>query len=225
MTDRRYSDDEVSAIFARAAEVEDSTPHAVHSREGMNLAQLQQIGREAGIAPELISRAARELDQPPSPAVPSILGLPLGVARTVELGRKLSDDEWDRFVVSLRETFNARGHISTQGAFRTWSNGNLHVMLEPSAGGHRVRFRTIKGNARSLIVAGALLLTFTAAILGVSYFTGGGAFARAAENVGVLGLIGGALAIVGGVQLPSWARTRRAQMDRLAESLLRGNAD
>ena len=53
MSERRYSDEEVAAIFARATETQESQPRRNTPGEGMTLAELQEIGREVGIAPEL----------------------------------------------------------------------------------------------------------------------------------------------------------------------------
>ena len=76
-----------------------------------------------------------------------LLGLPLGVAQTVEFDRKLTDQEWERIVADLRETFEAPGVVRQQGSLRQWTNGNLQALLEPTATGQRLRMRTVKGNA------------------------------------------------------------------------------
>ena len=44
MTERRYSDEEVAAIFERAAEAQHTSPRHLPSGEGMTLTQLQEIG-------------------------------------------------------------------------------------------------------------------------------------------------------------------------------------
>jgi len=62
MTDRRYNDDEVSAIFLAAAEGPQATSLSVPRSEGLTLADLQEIGREVGIAPEAVAQAARGLE-------------------------------------------------------------------------------------------------------------------------------------------------------------------
>jgi hypothetical protein len=43
----------------------------------------------------------------------------------VHLARKLTDEEWERFVAHVRETFDARGTMTSEGSLRQWSNGNL----------------------------------------------------------------------------------------------------
>src|SRR5512145_1808032 len=100
MSERRYTDDEVAEIFARASEVERAAPRRLASSEGLTLSDLEQIGREAGLAPESIAHAARDLDRARQPAPAArFLGLPLGVARTVYRDRRLTDEEWERLVV------------------------------------------------------------------------------------------------------------------------------
>lgn len=218
--DRRYSEDEVTAIFARATEVQQSAPQRLSSGEGMSLSELQSIGREAGIAPELVAQAARELEQPSAPRMPTFLGMQLGVARTVEIGRKLSDEEWERLVVRLRETFDARGTLSTQGGLRQWTNGNLNVFLEPSGEGHRVRFRTIKGDARMLMSTGIAMLAVSGLLVFVASLTGSEEMSRAISATGGVAMMGAAFAGSGALRLPGWVKKRRLQMDQLAAELL-----
>src|SRR4051812_7964811 len=148
MTDtsgRRYDDKEIAAIFRAAADGPQPSSPDVPRDEGLTLAELQTIGREVGIAPDAIARAAGSLDVRRESESRTLFGLPIGVARTVNLNRRLNDDEWERLVVQLREVFNARGTMRSEGSLRQWTNGNLQVLLEPTATGHRLRFRTVHG--------------------------------------------------------------------------------
>jgi hypothetical protein len=219
MTERRYSDEEVDAIFTRASEVEQDAPQRLLSAEGRTLAELQAIGREAGLSPEAVAQAARSLDQPAQPIPSRFLGLPLGVARTVTLDRRLTDQDWERLVVQLRETFNARGVLRNEGSFRSWSNGNLQVLLEPDGAGHRVRFRTMNGQSRML-----MLMLMGLGMVGVSLATTIAGLltpgAEAFSQFGSLTLIGVAAFAYGALRLPGWARLRQSQMQGLAERLL-----
>lgn len=215
MTERRYNDDEVSAIFEQATEAQQKAVRQLPGGEGMTLAELEQIGREAGIAPELVAQAAKALDRVGQPTGRRFLGLPLGVGRTVELDRRLTDDEWERLVGDLRVTFDARGTVRHEGSLRQWTNGNLHVYLEPGEKGHRVRMRTMKGNALGYMMAGL-------GAIGVGVVTSVGAMlAPGADfsNLLSFGAIGAGLFAVGAVQLPGWARRRRQQMDEIARRL------
>lgn len=145
MIDRRYDDDEVAEIFRKAAEGPQSLPRQAARNEGMTLAELQDIGREVGISPEAVEGAARSLELRPRGAVRQFLGLPIGVGRTIALDRRLSEAEWERLVVELREVFHARGTVSSNGSFRQWTNGNLQALLEPMGNGHCLRLTTTRG--------------------------------------------------------------------------------
>ncbi len=217
MTERRYSEEEVAAIFERAAEAQQTARRQLPSGEGMMLSDLQEIGREVGIPPELVAQAARSMDQGGLPASRTFLGLPIGVGRTVDLDRRISEEEWERLVVDLRETFDARGSVRNDGSFRQWTNGNLQALLEPTATGHRLRLRTVKGDARGLMTAGLASLGVAAALLIGSAVTGqlGGAF----PGAGFLSAIGLSMFGIGALRLPGWARLRRRQMEGVAARL------
>ena len=125
---------------------------------GLTLAALQDIGREVGISAESISLAARSLDLAGRPVSRKFMGLPIGVGRTVEFDRPLSDSDWERLVADLRETFAARGTVRYDGPFRQWTNGNLQALVEPTPNGHRLRLQTVKGDSRVLMTGGVVLL-------------------------------------------------------------------
>src|ERR671914_9277 len=158
MTERRFNEAEVAAILEKAAEAQHAGARQLPSGEGMTLAELQAIGSDVGIDPRLVAQAAHALDKGGRPTARRFLGLPIGVGRTIDLGRKLSDGEWERLVVDLRETFDARGNIRQEGSFRQWTNGNLQALLEPTPTGHQLRLRTFKGDAVRLISGGIISL-------------------------------------------------------------------
>jgi hypothetical protein len=219
MSERRYNDDEVAEIFARASETEQGTRRQLPAAEGLTLSELQRIGQEAGIAPELVAHAATSLDQPRQPETPVFLGLPLGAARTVRLERRLTDAEWEQLVVDLRETFNARGTVRSEGSLRQWSNGNLQVLLEPDGQGQRVRFRTIKGSARPYMFLGLGAMGVAVATFLSSTLTGALGGVDALVKVSPMALVGAAFFAMGALPLRRWARLRREQMEQLAQRL------
>src|SRR5437870_10699022 len=99
------------------------------------------------------------------------LGLPIGVGRSVDLDRALSDPEWERLVADLRDTFDATGRMRQDGAFRQWTNGNLQAVLEPTDIGHRLRLRTGKGDAVAFLMGG-LAIGGLAAAMGIALALG-----------------------------------------------------
>lgn len=222
MTERRFSEDEVADIFARATEATEPTSASqlqAAPGDGMTLAQLQDIGREVGIPAESIARAALAIDRVPPAPTRKVFGLPLGVERTIQLGRKINDEEWERIVVLLRETFNARGTMTGQGSLRQWTNGNLQALLEPTANGQRIRLRTTKGNAAGQIFGGLAMTGVSGTMLVASQIAGAAGDAGRLAATTVLGVMGVVMLATGALGLPRWARTRQQQMDAIAATL------
>lgn len=219
MTERRFNEVEVAAIFERATEAQQTGQRQLPSGDGLTLAELQEIGREVGISPELLGQAANAIDRVGRPTSRNFLGLTIGVGRTVELDRRLSDDEWERLVVDLRETFDARGMVRQDGSLRQWTNGNLQALLEPTATGHRVRLRTVKGDARSLMIGGLGMLGVAAAALIAAVLQNGVGDPGMLSSLGLLASMGVGMFGIGALRLPRWARLRQRQMEEVAERL------
>jgi hypothetical protein len=217
MSDRRYDEEEVAQIFERATEAQEVAVRRSHLGEGFTLAELQEIGAGAGIAPELVARAARSLEVEGASKGRRLLGLPIGVAHTVELARPLSEEEWQHLIVDLRETFDARGRLSGEGAFKQWTNGNLEVLLEPMPTGQRLRMRTLKRNAVGMLGSGLVLLVI-AAVSAVDMTLSGELAQRLSGLLTLLG-VGGGLVGFNAIQLPAWARLRRRQMQEIGERI------
>jgi len=218
MTERRYSDEEVAAIFRAAAEGPEATPTAEARAGGLTLSELQSIAREVDLSPDAVARAARSLDVSPAPASPpTLLGLPLGVQRTVALDRKLTDEEWELLVVELREVFRARGTVREHGSFREWRNGNLHALLEPTPTGQRLRLGTVRRNVQASVTMGGVAVAASAILWGTAVLQG--TLGTMLPEVAMLGTMGVALVANGALRLPGWARQRRAQMDGIVERL------
>jgi hypothetical protein len=218
MAERRYSEEEVAHIIQHAAENQQTSPRQLAPAEGLSLAEVQDIGRQVGISPELVQAAAKTLDAPPQQGSRRWLGLPIGVSRTIELDRRLSESDWERLVVDLRETFDARGNERSAGNFRQWTNGNLQALVEPTGAGDRVRLRTIKGNMRNVIRGGMALLGGSG-VLALIYSLTGNVQTDNLETLGILALTGLAMLTVPVFVLPSWARERRNQMEAIAARL------
>jgi hypothetical protein len=213
MAERQYNDDEVARIFERASEPERSGLPAAAGGKGLTLAALQDIGREVGISPEAISLAAQSLDHAGLPASQRLLGLPIGVGRTVEFNRPLSEAEWEGLVADMRTTFAARGAVRYDGPFRQWTNGNLQALLEPTPTGHRLRLQTVHGGSRALMTSGGVVMGGAAVTFLVIAVTGGLGHPGTAMNVGTLALAGAGMFVAGAARVSGWARRRTAQIE------------
>jgi len=146
----------------------------------------------------------------------TFFGLPVSVGRIVQLDRKVSDPEWERLVVDLRETFEARGVVRQEGSLRQWTNGNLQVLVEPTETGDRIRMRTAKSDVRTLVFCGIGLMAGAGAGLAAAALRGGLNDLGGLVALSVLGAMGAVMLGAGTFRLPGWARTRRQQMESVA---------
>ena len=217
--ERRFTDEEVGQILDAAAEAQASGGSLVAGSTGMTLRELKEIAGEAGISEIAIERAVSELDTPaPVPvSMQKHLGQTIGVGRSVELPRPLTQEEWHELVVDLRQTFDAKGKLSDEGPFRQWTNGNLQALLEPTSSGERLRLKTLKGSARTYQTIGAAFMGITG-LLGVAEL-----FGRAGDpwDLFLLGVIGAAFFVGGRLTVPTWARTRSDQFEDVISRLQR----
>jgi len=222
MTERRYTEEEVAAIFERAAEAQQASRRQLPAGEGMTLADLQSIGREVGIPAELVAQAAQNLERGGEVKPRRFFGLPIGVGRTIEFDRRITDAEWEQLVVDLRETFDARGVVRYDGPFRQWTNGNLQALLEPTPTGHRLKLQTVRSASRASMTAGVLMTAVSGVMVAVAAISGHAA--SAIDAVWPLALVGSTLFGAGAVRLPGWARLRGRQMEGVSARLARGIA-
>ena len=125
-TSRRYTDDEVHAIFERAAARQEEATHAEEaSRAGLSLEELKEIGAEAGIDSAHIALAANELAvrgaAAETKADESLLGIPTRIGATRVIRGHVTHDEWERMVVELRGIFGRDGISGEIGRVREWT--------------------------------------------------------------------------------------------------------
>ena len=216
LTERRFNEAEVAAIFAQASEAQARSPGLqLPSGEGLTLTELREIGREVGISSEQISHAAQVIARGGAPRFRNFLGFPIGVRLTVDLDRRLSDEAWERLVVDLRETFDARGTVRKDGSLRQWTNGNLQALVEPTAAGDRIRLRTTKGDARGMMLSGVAMFGVSAAglLAGAMQGSFGSGALTYLELFATMGVV---MFAAGAFRLPAWARLRQRQMSEVA---------
>ncbi len=217
---RRYNDKEIAKIFEQAAKELESARQQSLMGEGLSLKELQAIGAESGIPAEFIARAAASLYQGPAAFKPEekYLGVPISVSHTVDLPRMLTEDEWNALVVDLRATFDAKGKIEQDGAFRQWTNGNLQILLEPIGKGSRLRMKTTQASAKAGLAVGpfytALALIFPLIML----FKGYESFM--VFITALIFLVGWSVTGYYALKTPKWAKLRKQQMEAVASRMV-----
>ena len=216
MTERRYGDEEAREIFSLATTGETRDRSLPSDSRGLTLDDLQRIGQEAGIEPARVAEAAEKLDARGKLApVRRSFGLPVGLSRVVDLPRAPTDREWEQLISEFRTTFGTPGHTTTSGGLREWSQGDLHISVEPTEHGEQLRLSTL--NSAAMVLNGlGLVMGGMSVLMGAVVAAAG----KPEKVLAILGMFGGiALAAFGAnlVRLPRWARERERQMEAIAE--------
>jgi len=214
--ERRYGDDEIREIFDLATSGATAPGSGVSDEAGLSLGELQEVGLEVGVEPGRIAAAALALEaRREVVSHGTSLGMPVSVGRVIELPGAVTDRDWELLVAELRETFGARGQVTSRGGVRKWSSGNLNAFLEPSETGHRLRLMTHRAAAPAMnwlggtgLVLGLILLTM--------FLTTGPSPPRMEIIMMMLVGIGGGALVSNMISLPRWAREREGQMEYLA---------
>ena len=103
--DRRFSDDDFSVILRKAAEMQEASGAPQHA-EGLTLAEIEHIAREAGIDPRYVRRAANSLTAtPPSEWGARLLGGPRRFHLADEVPGRIPDQGWKKLVEEVRRDF------------------------------------------------------------------------------------------------------------------------
>lgn len=220
MTERRYGDEEIREIFSLATTGGPGDRSLPAESGGMTLGELQRIGEEAGIEPARIAQAAMSLEvRGKATPVRRSFGLPIGMTRVIDLPRAPTDREWEQLISQFRTTFGTPGQSTTSGGLREWSQGDVHIAVEPTAHGEQLRISTLNSLAQVLNAFG-LLTGGMSVVIGATVAAAG----KPEKALVVLGMFGGmALAAFGAnvVRLPSWARERQRQLDATAEQAVK----
>ena len=83
--ERLYKEEEVKKIFEAASLEPHARDQSASPRDALTLREVQEIGRQVGIAPERIADAALAIDSSPPSENP--FGVSVNVRRTVALPR------------------------------------------------------------------------------------------------------------------------------------------
>lgn len=120
---RRYTEEETALVLKRAAELAAHSPSSSEAR-GMTLAEIEQVGREAGIDKALVRRAAKELQRPIQTGSHSaFLGGPtmIRIERIIE--GEVPERVYEFLVEEIRAQLGEMGNASTLGRSLAWTTG------------------------------------------------------------------------------------------------------
>ncbi len=221
--ERKYSEKEISAIFKYAASAQELAGQHTTSEDGLSLAELQKIGEGSGINAAFIARAAAALDGNEAGIIQELaFGRPVALKKTISLREKMSDDDWERLVVDLREVFGTEGHLSQEGSFRKWIGLDVKVHVEPdNAAGYRVRIQT--GEHRRGIIDFALGMGVIIFLISMIFWVQAIFMGKMVASVllpGTVFLLTSLICLLPLARLPKLANERISQLQTIAARIM-----
>ena len=222
MTERRFTDKEVALILRRASDLETrASSAAVASGRGLTLSDLREIAAEAGIDPELVSRAVTEMEGPRGIRTGSHLAGPGTVRREVRaIPEELSREELADLIRVVDEEVRDQGTVQEAlGHVRWTSQGRIlstQVSLEPGEGETLLRVEeryhdALRGILHGLPAGHVFIFGLAGAMEGLHLALGPGALFVAASAAAGWG--------VGTTIWRGLSKGSRTRVQRLAEKL------
>ena len=213
---RRYNEKEIAAIFRQAAEDQELARQALDNRDGLTLEELESIGKDIGITPEFISKAADQLDvKHMRPRGTSLLGLPISVDRTIELPGPVSEEDWDVLISDFHDVYGHIGEEKEVGPLRTWKAGTIEATLGPTKDGHRLRIRAQNDGEVIMLSFGTIF--FLISIFFLLILLAKGRFGEMDEIITFLAISSLGLSGIGaGVfRLPQWQKKQAQKIETI----------
>ena len=163
---RRFDEKEVALIIKRASELQQSETPA-ESTTGMSLAELEQVAREAGLDPELVRRAAADLDTRVTDQTPNrLLGAPIALQLERTIDGEVPADEYETLVLEIQRQLGEVGSASTIGRSLQWtvqsaarrrtSTRTVQVTISPRNGRTTIRIEERLGGLAGGLFGGLM---------------------------------------------------------------------
>jgi len=115
-----YNEKQIGAILKRAAEMsqDESGPNAA----GLSIEELQRVGAEAGLDPDLILRAAAEMQQTGPKRERNFFGGPVSYSNDFVLDGEIDASTWEEMISSIRGSFKDPGQVATRENVFEWTS-------------------------------------------------------------------------------------------------------
>jgi hypothetical protein len=218
--ERRYSEEEFALVLEMASEEpdapeEEKTRTLAPVREGLTLAQIQEIASEVGIDPDRISRAAALLPHERESGVIRLIGgNPVASIETV-VEREASETDLRRIAEAVRREVGVTGKAQEVLGALEWRGNNTTTIVTASAtprdGSTALQVSADSTGALLTIIAAAGLPTLGVVALTLVKLV----FGETDAGI-VLGLLSG-LPPAAVVSRILWKRTTKAWRERLVK--------
>lgn len=136
---RRFNETDTDAILRRTAELASGTgEHPAH--RGLTIEEMESLASEAGLNPELVRKAARDVALKQAQGATPWVGAPRRILIEREIDGEVSEELWESMVGEIQRTFGGIGFASRVGRTRSWTVGqngprgssNRHVSVTVS---------------------------------------------------------------------------------------------
>jgi hypothetical protein len=145
--ERLYTDREVSAILKRSGELQ--ADRGEPGTQGLSIEELQQIAREVGIDPDLVTQAAAELEGEGGVRQGRRwVGIPVDLVVERVVRGEIDEVQWPEIAAEIGDTFGLVGSSAQVGTMLQWTHtgrrfSQLQVTLTPRDGQTKIRVHGI----------------------------------------------------------------------------------
>ncbi len=191
---RLYTEKEISAILKRSGELQSKRGDL--PSQGLSIDELQQIAREVGIDPDLVTEAATELERTGGVKERRRLaGMPIELAVERVVSGEITDAQWSDIAAEIGDAFGLVGSSSQVGRMMQWTHtgrrtSQLQVTLTPRDGQTKIR---IHGNYKHRVLATLIPLSLMGLMQGL--------VVPLSQGLPVFAAVGISVAIVGAIYL------------------------
>lgn len=225
---RRYTDEEVRQLLARATRAQSRAP-AARQAQGLTLAELEEVAAEAHIDVARLRTAARELEMEratrPAGVAARLAGGPLRVHVERVLPFEVEDTALQQLVMSIGAAAGDDGEARFAGRTFTWTastNAGRRTSVRVNVHGGTT---TIHVEERYGELAGGLFGGVLGGVGGGVGLGAGGALAAALGSTALAIAI--PAAVIGGsyaacrAGFSAWVRRRARQLDAMCDQIVR----
>lgn len=116
---RRFNETDTDAILRRTAELATGSDEKP-ARRGLTIDEMEALAKEAGLDPELVRQAARDLTTRQAQASSPWAGAPRRIVLEDEFDFALTEEIWESMVGEIQRTLGGIGFASQVGRTRSW---------------------------------------------------------------------------------------------------------
>lgn len=116
---RRFNETDTDAILRRTAELATGSEEEP-ARRGLTIDEMEALAKEAGLDPDLVRQAARDLSTRQAQASAPWAGAPRRILLEEEFDFELTEEIWESMVGEIQRTLGGIGFASRVGRTRSW---------------------------------------------------------------------------------------------------------